>query len=414
LSDELQLIMTRDVEAIQNPYPVFNRLREQAPLYRYDSSTVIVSRHADVKAAYRDHEHFPATPAHGGQFDGKLALLDAEELAMMDEFAAFDKNTISRMNGDDHVRVRRAAHRYLTPARVLDFEPTFQRIFDELIAERADQDVFDFMPVAYRLPLLVITEILGVPRADAEQVKAWGDAWTITSKNPVPPADVRQKRRVMDEYRAYVRALVDRHRSSEVKSELVASMLDANEQDRVTEAELEAFFLHTLFAGHETTQHLIGNGLRALLLHREQWQMLCEDPSLVPDAVEECLRFDGPTLFITKRTAVGAQVNGEPVPEGLNVVLLAAAANRDPEAFEDPEEFNILRRPNDHLMLGFGRHFCLGASLARLEGRIVFETLTREYPDLDFASDPSGLRYHGGLRGLDSLPIRLGNRHPAQ
>jgi cytochrome P450 len=410
LDDELRLILTGDTESIQNPYPVFNRLREQAPLYRYDSQTVIVSRHADVKATYHDDEHFPATPALGTKFDGQMRFLGDEELAMMDEFAAFDKHTISRKNGDDHVRVRRAAHRYLTPRRVLDFEPTFQRIFDELIAERADQDVFDFMPVAYKLPLLVITEVLGVPRDDAEQVKAWGDAWTLTNQNPIPPEAVRYKRQVLDEYRGYVQALIDGHRNSETKSELVASMLDAADQDRLTEDELVAFFLHTLFAGHETTQHLIGNGLRALLLHRDQWRMLCDDPALVPSAVEECLRFDGPTLSISKRSAAGAQVSGESVPEGLDVILLAAAANRDPDVFEEPERFDILRQPNDHLMLGFGRHFCLGASLARLEGRIVFGTLTCHYPELDFATDPASLRYHRGLRGLDEFPIRLGAR----
>jgi cytochrome P450 len=406
---EVQRILTADAEAIQDPYPVFNRLRTEAPLFRYDTYTMIISRHADVKAAYRDDDLFPTTPALGGRFEGMLRLLDPDELAMMDEFAAFDQHTISRKNGDDHSRVRGAASRYLTPGRVRGLEPTFQEIFDELIADQADQDVVDFMPVAYRLPLLVITEILGVPRQDAEQVKQWGDAWTI-SRNPIQPRDVRNKRRVMDEYRGYVRALIDLHRLSEIKSDLVASMLDASERDRVTEDELVAFFLHTLFAGHETTQHLIGNGLRALLLHREQWQMLCDDPALVPSAVEECLRYDGPVPFITKRSAAGAHLGDEAIPAGLDMMLGAAAANRDPEVFTDPDRFDILRQPNDHMMLGFGRHFCIGASLARLEGRIVFTTLTRQYPDLNFATDPSTLRYHGGIRGLNELPIRLGKR----
>jgi cytochrome P450 len=409
LSLEVQRILTGDVEAIQNPYPVFNRMRDEAPLFRYDAYTMIVSRHADVKAAYRDDDLFPTTPALGGRFEGMTRLLDEDELTMMDEFAAFDKHTISRKNGDDHSRVRGAAARYLTPGRVHGFEPAFQGIFDELIAERAGQDAFDFMPFAYKLPLLVITDILGVPREDAEQVKRWGDAWTI-SRNPIQPQDVRRKRRVMDEYREYVRALVGRQRSLEVKSQLVASMLDATEKDRVTQDELVAFFLHTLFAGHETTQHLMGNGLRALLLHRDQWQLLCDDQSLVPGAVEECLRYDGPVPFITKRSAAGARLSGEPVPEGLDVMLSAAAANRDPEVFAEPESFDILRQPNDHMMLGFGRHFCIGASLARLEGRIVFGTLARHYPDLDFATDPATLRYHRGIRGLDELPIRLGPR----
>jgi cytochrome P450 len=409
LQADVRLILTGDVDANQNPYPVWHRLRDTQPVYRYDSQTVIVARHRDIKATYRDDEHFPTTPALGNRFEGQLRLLDNDDLLTFEGFAQFDKNTISRKNGADHIRVRRAAHRYLTPRRVANFEPIFQRIFDDLIAERAHQEVFDFMPVAYKLPLLVITEILGVPRADAEKIKAWGDSWLL-NVNPIPPEAVRRKARVLEEYRDYVRALVDRHRSAEARSELVASMLDAAEGSRLTEDELIAFFLHTLMAGHETTQHMIGNGLRALLLHRDQWDMLCRDPSLVPGAVEEILRWDPPVPFIGKLTGAGAEVGGVALPPGQNVLLLAASGNRDPDVFEDPDRFDIMRRPNDHVTLGYGVHCCIGASLARLEGRIVFETLTRRYPDLDFAADPSSLRYHPGIRGLGEFPIRLGAR----
>jgi cytochrome P450 len=410
LDDEMRLILTGDVEAIQNPYPVYNRLRDEtAPVYRYDSQTVIVMRHRDVKATYRNDEHFPTTPTLGTRYDGQRRFLDAEELAMMDELGEFDKHTISRKNGTDHIRVRRAAHRYLTPRRVANFEPIFQRIFDELIAERAHQDVFDFMPVAYKLPLLVITEILGVPREEAEMIKAWGDKYLL-NVNPIPPEAVRLKAEMLEEYRAYVRALVERQRKADSKSELVASMLDAADSDRLTEDELVAFFLHTLFVGHETTQHMIGNGLRAMLLHRDQWQMICEEGSLVPGAVEEIMRWDTPVPFISKSTGANAAVDGVALPPGQNVLLLAASGNRDPEVFEDPDAFDITRKPNDHVTLGFGVHFCIGASLARMEGRIVFETLSQHYPDLDFAVDPSTLRFHGGIRGLDAFPIRLGAR----
>lgn len=411
LDDDVRLLMTGDLEAIQNPYPAWRRLRETSPVYRYDTNTTIITRHRDVKATYRDDEHFPQTPTLGNQFEGALRLLSDEERAMFATFGEFDKNTISRKNGADHARVRGAAQRYLTPRRVADLEPTFQRIFDELIAERADHDVFDFIPVAYNLPLLVITEMLGVPREDAQQVKAWGDAWTLTRQNPVPPDAVRRKARALVEYRDYVRALIEGHRSSEGNSELVASMLDAADSDRLAEDELVAFFLHTLFAGHETTQHMIGNGLRALLLHREQWQALGEDPTLVAGAVEEILRWDPPVPQISRHTATGAQVDGIAIPPSEDVLLVAASANRDPEAFADPDSFDIARTPNDHISLGFGVHFCLGASLARLEGQIVFGTLSRRYPHSDFAVDPSTLRYHRGIRGLDELPIRLGARH---
>ena len=152
---------------------------------------------------------------------------------------------------------------------------------------------------------------------------------------------------------------------------------------------------------------MIGNGIRALLLHREQWQMLCDDPSLIPGAVEEILRWDSPTFVIGKSTAEGAQVAGVEIPAGTSMLLMNSAASRDPRVFELPDAFDITRSPNDHLAFGHGVHFCLGASLARIEGKIVLETLTRRYPDLDLAVDAGTLRYRPGLRGLESLPISV-------
>jgi cytochrome P450 len=410
LQEDLRLIFTGDVDAIQDPYPVYARLLEESPVHRYDASTVIVSRHPDVKATYRDEAHFPATRRLGSPFEGQFNLLGAQELAMLDYFAEFDKHTISRKNGADHTRVRRAAHMYFTPRRVDELRSTFQGIFDELIDEHSTEDIFDFARVAYRLPLLVICEIFGVPREDAEQLKAWGDVWTITGQNPLLPESVHRKAVVLEAYRDYVRQLVARHRGDEGRSRLISSVLDATEEQRLTEDELVAFILHTTFAGHETTQHALGNGLHALLLHRDQWRMLCSDAALVPAAVEEILRFDPPVAAITKYSAEGASVAGVAIEPGKFVMLLDAAANRDPAVFEDPHAFDITRSPNDHVTLGFGPHVCLGASLARLEGRIVFETLSRRFPDLDFAVDHSTLRYHRGMRGLDELPVRLGPR----
>ena len=412
LDDELRRIFSGETEAIQDPYPVYRRLREESPVHRYDAQTVIVSSHREAKACYRDDTHFPTTPVLGNRFVDQLRLLGPEELAMMDEFAAFEKNTISRKNGADHIRVRRAAHRYFTPRRAAAYEPLFQRIFDELLEERSDLESFDFMSVAYRLPLLVICEILGIPRGDAEQVKAWGDEWLI-NMNPIPRQAVRRKRVVMDEYSAYVRGLIARHRCDGGRSSLIASVLDAADDDRLSEDELIGFFLHTSLAGHETTQHMIGNGLRALLLHQDEWRLLCDDQDRVPAAIEEVVRWDPPVPYISKFSAAGAMAGGVSIPPAINVLLLQAAANRDPAVFRDPDRFDVTRHPNDHLSFGFGTHFCLGASLARLEGRIVFGTLARRHPEIELAIDPAELCYHAGIRGLRELPVRLGRRHTA-
>jgi pimeloyl-[acyl-carrier protein] synthase len=408
LDEELQLLLTGDLETIQDPYPIWDRLREESPVHRYDPQTAIVSRHGDVKATYKDDRHFPATPALGARFEGQLRLLSDAELEIMAEFRQFEQHTISRKNGPDHNRVRAAARRYFTPRRIAELEPIFQRIFDELIDAHAAEDGSDFMPAAYKLPLLAITEMLGVPRQEAEQVKYWGDFFLATNQNPVPPAVVHQKQEALHAYREYTRQLIGRHRADPDKSELIAAVLDAADGDKLTEDELIAFFLHTLMAGHETTQHMIGNGIRALLVHREQWTAICESPALVPRAVEEILRWDPPVPYIAKLAGPDAEVAGVPIPEGVNVLLLQAAGNRDPDVFTDPAAFDVTRNPNDHISLGWGVHFCLGASLARLEGRIVLETLARRFPMLDCAVDPSTLRYHRGIRGLDALPLKLG------
>jgi len=285
-------------------------------------------------------------------------------------------------------------------------EPVFQRIFDDLIADWDERDEVEFMALAYKLPLYVVTTMLGVPREDAEQVKLWGDLFLSSQENPLRPETVRAKKQGLDEYREYTTRLIERHRADAGRSELIAAVLDAAAGDRLTAEELIAFFLHTLIVGHETTEHMIGNGLRALLTHRDQWEAICRDPSLVPGAVEEILRWDPPVPFISKVAAAGAQVAGVPIREGSGILLVAAAANRDPAVFDAPERFDVTRKANDHVTLGWGAHFCLGASLARLEGRIVFGTLARRFPGLDFAVDPATLRFRGGIRGLESLPLK--------
>jgi cytochrome P450 len=412
LEHELRLLLERDPETIQDPYPVYNRLREEAPVHRYDANTVILSRYADVRAAYLDNARFLSNPVIGSRFEGQLSLLSPQERNILEGFQEFERNFISRQNGADHRRIRRAVGRYFAPRRTASFEPIFQGIFDELLERNATDGAFDFMEIAYRLPLLVICEILDVPREDAERVKAWGDAM-LTEQNPIEPEFVHAKRQALAEYWEYTDQLVRRHRDDPESSELVAATLDAAQGDELSEHELVAFFLHTLLAGHETTEHLIGNGLRALLINRDQWEQICCDATLVPGAVEEMLRWDPPTSFFMKSTACEVQIGDTTIPAGTQIMLANAAANRDPAVYADPDLFDIRRFPNDHAAFGFGVHFCLGASLARLEGRIVFETLARRFPSMDLAVPPESLRFDLRVeRGLEALPVTVTERRP--
>jgi cytochrome P450 len=403
LDAELELLFAGELETIQDPYPIYDRLREEAPVHVFRDEVALISAYDDVKSSYRDAERFPQPPTRNRQVLPVLGLSD-EDRATLAEIHRFELNFISRKNGADHVRVRGAVHRYFTPARVAALETTFQALFDELIGEHAGGDVFDFVDFAYLLPLLVITDLLGVPREDALQVKAWGDAINPRERTP---ETIHAQRVALEENRAYACELVERHRTSPDRSDLIEAVLGAGDQGRLSEDELYAFFVHTLFAGHETTQYMIVNGLFAFFRHPDQWELLCHDPELAASAVEEVLRFDPVVPTFAKRTACEVEVGGVTLPAGLNVLLMLAGANRDPRVFSDPGAFDVTRRPNDHFSLGFGPHFCLGANLARMEGRIVFGTLARRFPGLELAADAATIRYHHGLRGLDRLPVRL-------
>jgi cytochrome P450 len=177
--------------------------------------------------------------------------------------------------------------------------------------------------------------------------------------------------------------------------------------DRLGADELLTTVILLLVAGHETTMNLIGNGLFALLTNRDQWERLVADPSLIPSAVEEVLRYDGPVHITGRIATTELEVAGHVLPKGSNVVTLLAAANRDPEKFPDPDRFDVGRTDNQHLTFSHGIHYCLGAALARLEGQVVFAKLTERYPDLRLAVDADEVEYreHFVLRGLKALPV---------
>jgi cytochrome P450 len=212
----------------------------------------------------------------------------------------------------------------------------------------------------------------------------------------------------MGEFRTYLDETLDEHRRTHDRSGLLAALMDA-EGDQLTSEELAANFVMLLLAGHETTTNLIGIGLFELLRHPDQWQALRDAPERVPSAVEELLRFVTPVQWVVRVPADDFEHGGVAIPQGQLVFLLLAAANRDPTAFSDPERLDITRSDETrHLAFGLGPHFCLGTSLARLEGRIAFEALVSRFPAMELAADNLRWRGNARLRGLESLPIALG------
>ena len=218
------------------------------------------------------------------------------------------------------------------------------------------------------------------------------------------PELVRRANRGLRAYQAYVEFVTDQSRIP-----LADALLAAEESEQLTRDDLVATYVLILHAGHETMTNLIGNGLLALFEHRDQWELLCDNPCLAPGAVEEAFRYDPPVQISLRTAAVDLDLKGVDVPVGTPVWLLIGSANRDPEAFSNPDDVDINRRPNPHLGLGHGVHFCLGAPLARLQGRIVFSTLARRFRGIELLADPKALPRTTGfsMRGLLSLPVRL-------
>jgi cytochrome P450 len=370
----------------------------------------LVTPHATVKALFRDSVRYP--PPVARQVGRGLArdALPAETARLYDDINDFLRLFMTRMTGDVHRRVRSASGRGFMPRRMEEYVDMVGEIVDDLLEPLEEQESTDLVEFAYRFPLHVIMAIFDAPREDGDQLKRWGDALiTFATMRPTDPEQVHLAHEQLEQFRAYADDLIRRTRGLDSHGSLVASLLDANEDDRLEYDELVATFMFFLLAGHETTRSLIANGLALLMAQPEQWAKLCSDPSLTESAVEEALRCD-PSIPSTTRIALEpAVLHGVEVPAGSMVILSLAAANRDPAVFDNPDRFDITRSPNDHLAFAYGPHFCLGAPLARLEGKIALTELATRFPDLALAVDPGELEWFGlpYFHALKKLPVTL-------
>ena len=408
----LAALLASDPDLLADPYPLYAELRERAPVC--DLGTVaVVSRHADVKQVLRDAERLSSRTFVGARTEEAVARMSDEEREAYRVVATFDAEIVAHVDGEEHARMRRIAHRAFTPRRIADMRDSIQRYTDELLDDLERAGESDLRTVAYRLPLLVIAEMLGVPATDLGLVREWSGP-IGRSRGTFAPEPIREACEAIDAFRAYVGTRVDAARAAADAGrgpDLLATLVDANEAERLTTGELTATFVHLLFAGHETTTNLIAIGMLDLLQRPEQWGALCADPDgLAAGAVEELLRFVSPVQTINRVAVADVELAGTTVRAGTAVIGLLGSANRDPEAFERPDELDLRRDPGaGHLDLGFGPHFCLGAALARLETAVFLTTVATRYPGLRLAADPSALRWSGSamLRSPHAVPVAL-------
>ena len=382
----------------QDPYPAYAALRDRDPVHRSRLMNAwVFTRHSDVDAILRDHRHFSNDPRKG-----ELTRRQRLNLPADDEF------TMLFLDPPDHKRLRALVNKAFTPKAVNALEPHIRSLLGSLLDDIDDPaGGFDLMEaVAQPLPVIVIAEMLGVPPEDRARFKVWSDQRARVLEPAIEPEERAVADAAARAFDDYFRPIIEARRAAP-QGDIVSALAQAEDEgDRLTERETLNMLRLLLIAGNETTTNLIGNGILALLRHPDQLQRLREDRSLIPAAVDELLRFDSPVQTDFRRTLADCAVNGFALRRRQNVVLLLGAANRDPDVFEDPDRLDIGRSEGAHLSFGRGIHHCIGAPLARLEGRIVLETLLERFSRIDLLGPRPRFRDGIVLRGLQSLPVR--------
>jgi cytochrome P450 len=403
---ELDLLLPlRSAGSLENPYPVYSVIRTVRPVLRvpipgWDGPGLwMLTRYRDVHGVLRDPRF---------SVERIRAPLVRDNLDRMPEFlrqSAQGLRSMLIMDPPDHTRVRKLVNKAFTPKRIAALRAHIETLVASLLDEAVARGRFDLIhDLAEPLPAIVIAELLGVPAEDHRQFREWSSALIAgfaTQNAETRAASAAAAQRLF----AYLSdTIADRRRAP--REDLISAMIQAQEErDALSDAELLATSNLLLLAGHETTTNLIGNGVLALLREPAAWRRLCADPSLVPTAIEELLRFDGPVQATVRVALEDVAIDEHVIAQGSLVLVSIGAANHDPDVFPQPDELDLTRDPNPHLAFGFGTHFCLGAPLARLEAQLAFDALARRLPNLALVDDAPVYRPNPVLRGLVRLQV---------
>jgi len=398
----LSLYHLLDPEVLANPYPLYHRLRTEAPVH-WDPflHAWVVTRYADVVRVLHDFSA-DRTPTP--------EQLERINLSAISPIAAVMVKQMLFLDAPAHTRLRSLASSAFTPARVRVLRSHIQQIADTLIdaAMAAQTGKMDIIAeFAEPLPAIVTAEMLGVPIRDHRQLKEWTAVFAEMLGNfQHNPDHVPKVLRALEEMLEYFRERV-RELRAHPREGLINSLLTAEiNGDRLTEEEVIANSIVTMVGGQETTTNLIGNGLLTLLRYPAEMQRLRDDPGLIPSAVEELLRYESPSQHTARLARTDVELGGRKIHKRDAVIAVMGAANRDPERFPDPDRLDLARTDNRHLAFGWAAHFCFGAALARIEGQVSFSTIIRRMPELALQHAPLRWRTNLGLRGLVALPVR--------
>lgn len=399
-----EILLTPEGKA--DPYSRYAAIREHSAAFRTSIGFVVVGRFDDCQWVLRD-------PRFGkGDFDAPWVRYGMTEAEWLEQFSDFTRRTSSMLGLDppDHTRLRRLVAKAFTPKTVEQLRPDIVRLTDELLDGLEGDGVVDVIPeLALQLPIAVISEMLGVPESYWPELQPLVRTATATLElNPTLEqlhAAADAGRGIADRFEGLIA-----ERRERPTGDLLSELIHVEEQgDQLSHDELIATVILLFGAGFETTTNLIGNGLLALLDHPDELARLRDDRSLLGTAVEELLRWDSPVQIDGRQAFEDLDVHGVPVRAGEQVVTLLGAANRDPRVFDEPERFDISRGTAHLMSFGAGIHFCLGAALARAEGRVVFHRLLDRFPVIEPAWGEERPLYRDSivLRGLESLPVHF-------
>ena len=391
-------------EVIADPYAYFGRLRESDPVHWNPRAEMwIVTRYEDLVWLVKHHELFSSAviktdrrPPH--------PPIDAGDGPLFEQVRAFRSDQLVEHDRPAHLSMRSAVHEYFTPQAMETWRPFVRAAVAELLDEAAPHGRMDVLEaLAAPLPVRVITQMMGVPEEDRDHLRHLADRLLYINRGE--PNRMRLLMEGIEGMIEYVSPKVDERAAT--PSDDFISVLAAAEQEGVfTRHQVLVNTALLLFAGHETTMNLICNGTLALIRHPDQWERLRADPvGTARSATEECLRYDPPVKSTQRIAAEDVERHGKTIRQGDRIRWIMAAANRDPRAFADPDRFDIGRKPNTHVSFGAGIHYCLGASLARIEGQEVFRALAERFRALRLETEELEYAPSIQFRSLTSLPV---------
>ena len=391
-----------------NPYPYYAALRREAPIHPLlpGAPVYAITRYADVIHVLRHPEIFSSGALQVALQGGGIGI--GPNSGALAGHRLLASRMMIATDPPDHGRLRRLVNRGFTPRRVAALEPRVRELARRFLEEALRGGQLELVRgFSIPLPVTVIAELLGVEPSLTDQFKAWSDAFVIGLSGAAGEYTRDDICRAADEMADYIERIAAERRASP-RDDLISVLVEAEEGDALSTGELMAFVVLLLIAGNETTTNLIGNGVKALLAHPDQLARVRANPKLVPALVEEVVRYDSPIQALPRSTGADVELPSGPVPAGSTLLVFFAAANHDESQFPDAERFDIERSAPGHVAFGNGIHYCLGASLARLEAKVAFETLLARCQRLELAGDSIPMLDSLVLRGPRSLLLRVG------